>query len=87
MINVNPAHLQGSNPIGALLNLDGNNGADHYYIWLSGAGSSLVVQLTGTTAGTGYSQLNVTGTANLSGNPTLTVTLGSFVRQHRFGGQ
>jgi autotransporter-associated beta strand protein len=38
-------------------------------------GSSLVVSLNGTTAGTGYSQLNVTGTVDLSGTPTLSVAL------------
>src|SRR5262249_35792291 len=43
---------------------------------LFNAGSSLVIQFTGTTAGTDFSQLNSTGTVNLSGSPTLTVTLG-----------
>lgn len=43
------------------------------------AGSSLLIQFTGTTAGTGYGQLNSTGTVNLGGNPSLTVTLGSFI--------
>ncbi|MFO0910374.1 MAG: Ig-like domain repeat protein [Isosphaeraceae bacterium] len=38
-------------------------------------GSSLNVELDGTTAGTSYSQLNVSGAVNL-GNATLTVTLG-----------
>jgi autotransporter-associated beta strand protein len=43
------------------------------------AGSSLVILLSDTTPGTGFSQLNVTGTVSLAGSPTLTVTLGSFV--------
>jgi autotransporter-associated beta strand protein len=42
-------------------------------------GSSLLIQIMGTAPGSGgYSQLNATGTVSLSGNPTLTVTLGSF---------
>src|SRR3989442_1061261 len=42
--------------------------------WSTGA-PSFVVQLNGTTAGTGYDQLNVTGTVNLSG-ATLSGTMG-----------
>jgi uncharacterized repeat protein (TIGR01451 family) len=42
--------------------------------WSSG-GPSFVVQLNGTTAGTGYDRLNVTGTVNLSG-ATLSGTVG-----------
>jgi autotransporter-associated beta strand protein len=42
------------------------------------AGSSLVIGITGSTAGTGYSQLSVMGPVDLSGNPTLTVALGNF---------
>jgi autotransporter-associated beta strand protein len=42
-------------------------------------GSSLVVQFLGTTPGTGFGELSVTGTTDLSGSPTLTVTLGSFI--------
>ena len=42
-------------------------------------GSSLVVQFLGTTPGTGFGQLRVTGTTDLSGSPTLMVTLGSFI--------
>jgi autotransporter-associated beta strand protein len=41
------------------------------------AGSSLVIQLSSPTPGTGFSQLSVTGTVNLAGNPTLTPTLGT----------
>jgi autotransporter-associated beta strand protein len=43
------------------------------------AGSSLVLEFTGTTAGKGFSALVVNGTVNLSGSPTLSLTLGSFV--------
>jgi autotransporter-associated beta strand protein len=41
---------------------------------LFNAGSALAVKLNGTTAGTGYDQLNVTGAVSLSGSPTLNVT-------------
>jgi autotransporter-associated beta strand protein len=42
-------------------------------------GSSLVVQFLGTTPGIGFGELSVNGTTDLSGSPSLTVTLGSFV--------
>jgi autotransporter-associated beta strand protein len=42
------------------------------------SGSSLVIGITGPMAGTDYSQLSVMGMVDLSGNPTLTVTLGNF---------
>jgi autotransporter-associated beta strand protein len=40
------------------------------------AGSTLSVRLNGTSAGTGYDELSVSGPADLSGSPTLNVTLG-----------
>src|SRR5262249_51862356 len=39
-------------------------------------GSTFMVALNGITAGTGYGQLNVTGTVALSGSPTLNVSVG-----------
>jgi Ca2+-binding RTX toxin-like protein len=41
-VTVNSTHLHGTNPIGALLNLDGNEGDDDYFVWFSGAGTSVV---------------------------------------------
>ena len=41
-----------------------------------GSGSTFAVLLDGTTAGTGYDELNITGTASL-GNSTLDLSLGS----------
>jgi autotransporter-associated beta strand protein len=40
------------------------------------AGSMFTVKLNGTTAGTGFDQLNVSGTANLTANPTLSISAG-----------
>jgi autotransporter-associated beta strand protein len=40
------------------------------------AGSTFAVTLNGTTAGTGYDQLNVTGMVDLTASPTLTLTAG-----------
>jgi autotransporter-associated beta strand protein len=40
------------------------------------AGSAFSVNLNGTTAGSGYDQLNVSGTVSLTGSPTLTLNLG-----------
>jgi hypothetical protein len=41
-------------------------------------GGTLVLEIGGTTAGTGYDQLNVTGAVSLIANSPLTISLGSF---------
>ncbi|HRI80895.1 MAG TPA: hypothetical protein PLF88_00510, partial [Opitutaceae bacterium] len=59
-ITVNPAHVTGVNPIGAVLHLDGNEGADYYWIKLTGAGHSLINVLDTGVAGADH--LEISGT-------------------------
>ncbi len=42
VITVNPDHVTDNNPIGAVLHLDGNDGSDTYFIYLTGTGESLI---------------------------------------------
>ena len=60
VITANSNHTVGTSPIGATLNLDGNEGSDHFHIWFAGAGSSLInVRDSGTT---GTNNLTLNGT-------------------------
>lgn len=71
VITVNPAHVQGTNPIGAVLHLNGGDGGDQYFINLTGAGASLVNVYDTGAAGVDF--LEVNGTA---GNDTFLLRKG-----------
>ena len=79
-ITANSTHLVGTNPIGAVLNLDGNAGGDSYFIWFSGASSSVInVHDTGALDTIGTVRNNLTIYDTPANDTVLNFHAGSFV--------